>query len=446
MLSKLIKSCILAVALLTRAQAVARDKSEDWLEVRSPHFVVASNAGEKQARKVADQFERIRSVFHTAFPKMRVDPSVPIVVLAVKDEKNFKALVPENWLEKGQLRRTGMFLSGAEKNYVLLRLNVEGDNPYHVVFHEYTHLLLHQNVQSLPLRLDEGLAEFYGNSEIVGKEVGLGRPSAPHVILLREKSLLPLATLFAVDHSSPYYNEENKGSIFYAESWALAHYLVVKDNQEQETQLTDFLISLGQNPDANTAATRAFGDLTKLQRALEGYVRQSSFAYFRMKTSTEVDRDSFRERELSSAASAALRGDFLVHVQRYSDAWALLAEALREDPKSAQAQEGMGFLEFQQGHREEAKKWFTEAVKVDSKSYLAHYYYAAMTLQGGAPDAEASHKIENSLKSAIQINPTFAPASNTLATFYGMKGEKLEDATRSRSRRPSSSPATSITC
>ncbi|PYV01584.1 MAG: hypothetical protein DMG26_13230 [Acidobacteria bacterium] len=201
--------------------AKAREKSEKWLEGRSPHFVVVTNAGEKQAQRIAERFERIRFVFQAAFPRMRVDPAAPILVIAAKDEKSFKALEPESWRQKGQLRRSGIFLRGPEKNYVILRLDAEGDNPYHDLFHEYTHLLVHQNADSLPLWLDEGLAEFYGNSDIHEKEVWLGEPSASHLLLLRSTKLLPLATLFAVDHSSPYYNEENKGSTFYAESWAL---------------------------------------------------------------------------------------------------------------------------------------------------------------------------------------------------------------------------------
>ena len=40
--------------------------------------------------------------------------------------------------------------------------------------------------------------------------------------------------LFAVDAQSPYYHEENKGSIFYAESWALTHYLFTKDPAEND--------------------------------------------------------------------------------------------------------------------------------------------------------------------------------------------------------------------
>lgn len=34
--------------------------ADNWIEVRSPHFTVDTNAGEKEARKIADQFEQIR--------------------------------------------------------------------------------------------------------------------------------------------------------------------------------------------------------------------------------------------------------------------------------------------------------------------------------------------------------------------------------------------------
>src|SRR5678809_846999 len=82
----------------------ARDKAENWLEVQSPHFVVATNSSEKQARRIADQFERMRSVFHVLFPKLQMDPGAPIVVLAIKDEKDFRALEPQAYLAKGQLK------------------------------------------------------------------------------------------------------------------------------------------------------------------------------------------------------------------------------------------------------------------------------------------------------------------------------------------------------
>src|SRR5579862_5193536 len=56
--------------LLATSFAAAREKAENWLQVTSPHFIVVTNASEKQGRRTADQFERMRSVFHAAFPKL----------------------------------------------------------------------------------------------------------------------------------------------------------------------------------------------------------------------------------------------------------------------------------------------------------------------------------------------------------------------------------------
>ena len=41
-----------------------------------------------------------------------------------------------------------------------------GLNTYALVFHEYTHSILHMNARWLPTWLDEGMAEFYGYTEI----------------------------------------------------------------------------------------------------------------------------------------------------------------------------------------------------------------------------------------------------------------------------------------
>src|SRR5271154_1527182 len=177
------KHIVLVLLLLAAASAPARDKAETWTEVRSPHFVVVTNSNDKQGRRVADQFERMRDVFHTAFPKLQIDPGSPIIVLAVKDEKEFKALEPEAYLAKGSLKLGGLFLRTADKNYVLMRLDAEGDHPYSVVYHEYTHLLL-SKVEFMPLWMNEGLAEFYQNTDIREKDALLGEPSADDILWL----------------------------------------------------------------------------------------------------------------------------------------------------------------------------------------------------------------------------------------------------------------------
>ena len=421
------KCLFLPLLLLGTALTSARDKTENWVEVRSPHFTVITNSSEKQGRRVADQFERMRSVFHVAFPKLQIDPGAPIIVLAIKDERDFKALEPEAYLARGSLKLGGLFLRAPDKNYVLMRLDAEGEHPYAVVYHEYTHLLTSKAAEWMPLWLNEGLAEFYQNSEIREKEVSLGEPSGENLLWLRQNRLLPLATLFTVDEKSPYYHEENKGSIFYAESWALVHYIQIKDHQDKMNRMGQYAELLMQKVDPVTAATRAFGDLKQLQSALESYIRQGSFNYFKMMTTIEVDDSAFKVQALTLVQADAVRADFLAYNQRTADAQALLNHVLQEDPKNVSAQETLGFMEFREGHFEEARKRYAEAVHLDSQNFLAHYYYAAISMTG-APDAADDAEVESSLRAAIRLNPSFAPTYDRLATFLGMRRRDLDEA------------------
>lgn len=419
------KRLLLLILVFAAELALARDKPENWIEVRSPHFTVATNSNEIQGRRIADQFERMRSVFHAAFPSLQMDPGSPIVVLAVKDEKGFRALEPEAYLAKGSLKLGGLFLRTPDKNYVLMRLDAEGEHPYSIIYHEYTHLLLSKAAEWIPLWLNEGLAEFYQNTDIHEKDTALGQTSAENILLLRQNRLLPLATLFAVDERSPYYHEENKGSIFYAESWALIHFLEVTDFKQKTHRISDYSTLLAQKVDPVAAATRVFGDLKQLEKALEGYVQQGSFTYFKMTTTTEVDDSAFQAQPLTQAQADALRADFLAYNGRTADARSLLDEVLKEDPNDVSARETMGFMEFQQGHLEEAKRWYAQAVQLDSQSFLAHYYFAAIAMNGSTSD---DAQVESSLRSAIKLNPSFAPAFDRLAVFLGMRRRNLEEA------------------
>jgi predicted Zn-dependent protease len=165
--------------------------------------------------------------------------------------------------------------------------------------------------------------------------------------------------------------------------------------------------------------------LKKLQDELEHYIRESSFHYFKMATTTEVDDAAFTVQTLTGTQSDALRADFLAYNQRTADAESLLDQVLKEEPNNVSAQETKGFLEFRQGHMEEARKWYAKAVQLDSRSYLAHYYFAAIAMTAGELEQE---QVENSLRAAIKLNPQFAPAFDRLAVLLAMRHKNLDEA------------------
>jgi tetratricopeptide (TPR) repeat protein len=413
--------------LVCAGLAFAGNKPENWLQVSSQHFTILTNGSDKDARHIADQFERMRAIFHTIFPQMQVDPAVPIVVIAVKDTKDFRDLEPEAYLAKGQLNLSGLFLRAPEKNYVLLRMDAGGEHPYSAIYHEYTHLLFSKAEDWLPTWLNEGLAEFYENTDIYGKDTVLGQPNAYDILFLRQNRLIPLTTLFTVDYNSPYYHEEHKGSIFYAESWALTHYLSVMDFQNRTQKIPDYMLLVANHVDPVTAATRAFGDLTHLQSQLESYVQGANYQRFHLKQPPESDDLTCKTQPVTVPQANAVRADFLAYNQREKDARALLDQVLKDDPNNTLAHETMGQLEFRAGRMDQAQKWYEQAVKLDSRSYLANYYFAAIAMSRGGSEDMGS-QIESSLQKAIKLNPSFAPSYDRLAMYYNNGHEEMEQA------------------
>ncbi len=73
-------ACAMAVA------ASAAAAPPPWLEVKSAHFTVITDAGEKAGRKTAWQFEQIRSALLQLWPWAKIDAE-PYVVFAARASK-----------------------------------------------------------------------------------------------------------------------------------------------------------------------------------------------------------------------------------------------------------------------------------------------------------------------------------------------------------------------
>jgi len=416
-----VRAClIITILILVAAQPVVfAAKQQPWIELRSPNFIVVTNANETQARHLLYQFEMVRAVFREFLGTSGSLKDQPVIIIAAKDEATLKTLVPEYWAKKGLAHPAGIYFGGPEKNYIALRLDVSMDQSafeaYEPVYHEYVHYLTRRYIAQMPLWLVEGLAEFYGTIRTEGKSVFLGAPSSSNLTVLRQDPPLLLSTLFDINRSSPYYHEQNKTSIFYAESWALTHYLITRDWREKTHRVSDFIVLTGQNVPQAEAARRTIGDPEALDGALSQYIRNVAFTANRL-DAPAVDVSDFRVQPISDAESLAMRADFMVHDRHYAEAEEMLQESLKLDPKLAAACESMGFLYFQQGKREEAGKWYSKAVALNSQSYYVNYYYAENLLTGNL-DEDSAAKAELSLRAAIKLNPDFVLAYSALANL-----------------------------
>lgn len=394
-----------------------------WVEVRSPHFIVVSDAGEKAARGVAAAGESFRGAFPAIRPGARVDAGRPVVILAIQDAALLRELLPGFAETAGGARPSGLFAAGEERHYVAVQVGHAGADSYHSLYHEYVHLLNRLNFPRLPVWLNEGLAEVYAGA-VGDAATAERRPlDEPHLRALGRGPRLPLTTLLTVDHASPHYREAGKALRFYAESWALTHLLLV-GSDARRGQLDAFIALLARGVPDLEAARQSFADLGRLEQELAEYTRRPAFRSIAVPAPAGPEASSFAARELAPAEVLAVRGDFLLHTHRPAEARAALLEALQADPRLAAAQEALGHLALLEDKRSEALRRFRQAVETGSRSYLSHYY-AAMLLAEQAGDAEHARLAEEYLERAVALHPAFAPGHAALSGFYATRATML---------------------
>ena len=350
----------LSVLLLCLIAPLTAHAKDNWTSVRSKTFLLVGNASEKEMRQVATRLEQFRDVFTRLFSGARFTSPVPTTVIVFKSMNSYKPFNPGN--------NAGYFQKGQDVNYITLTTEAS-QNPFSVIYHEYVHLLVDNTNGNVPVWFNEGLAEYYSSFDIEeDRKVHLGELIPYHLQTLREQKLLPLRTLFAVDHYSPEYNEGSKRGMFYAESWALVHYLILSNNGQHLDQLGKFLQLTEGNAPIDQAVKQSFQmDLVALEKELKKYIEGHTF---RMQIATfehklEFDKE-LTAAPLSEAEAQGYLGDLLLHSNRLSDAEARLQQALALDPKLTMAQASLGIVRARQGRFDEAKKSLEEAVSGSS--------------------------------------------------------------------------------
>lgn len=418
-----------AAITLTIAPATTQASPEVWTEVKSPHFVVYTNASPKEGARTADQFEQMRAVFLKLTGKSQAEPYQAILILAVKNEASLRELLPGFYEVKGRTHPAGIFQPGAERNYVAFRLDAPAESSGEILYHEYTHFLLRLMYGDLPVWLNEGLAEFYGHTKIGDKEVIVGQPSSYHVALLRDAKLMPVETLFAAGHDSPLYNEQNKASVFYAESWAIVHYEMLGSRTTHGQQLSNYIrLLLNEHVDQVEAARRSFGDLAAFTRTIEAYARNQAFYQVTLPPTSPLDKSSYPTRALTEAESLAVRGNFLAYSRRPNEARPLLSQAATLDPRLADPHEGLGLLALAAGNYDEAEREFSRAAQLDSHSALAYLLSAQAILRHQSGNIAAMKDAEAGLRKALTIDPNLAEAHGQLAMVLLANRANLEEA------------------
>ena len=240
----------------------------------------------------------------------------------------------------------------------------------------------------------EGLAEVY---EMVqdrdgGTKAVVGRAPAQHIELLQASTLIPIRELMAIDHDSPVYNEGNRRGVFYAQSWALVHYLSF-GNPARAKQFSHYLSSVRSGSAPQAAFTEAFGaDAATLDRELFEYVRQHLFPAVVFDFGEKVAATTVpRGQPLDQIDADIYVADLQSRVGRDEEARTRLAAILKQKPDAARATTSLGLQLFRANQLDKALPLLEQAAAqglTDSWIQMA-YGRALIARLGDQTDAAA---------------------------------------------------------
>lgn len=394
--------------------------AQKWLEVRSPHFVVATDAGDKRGREVAQRFEQMRAIFGQLMLKDKVNIPVPLQIIAFRNSKELKQHGP---MYNGKaVELAGFFQQGTDRDYILL--DTSGEDNWATVFHEYAHLLLNGNFPPSDAWFDEGFAEYFSTINVIGDAVQIGKPPMGSMELLQMSKWIPMADLLRVQHDSKIYNEGSGRSLFYAESWVLVHYLYDM-NKLHETGIY-FTLVLDKHAPVETALQQSFGMTPKeLQHAVENYYRSPKSVYRTYKLPLNLPKmNTYSAQSLTPPDAEAILGDADLHEQdRREQGVAELQAVLKEDGKNATAQRGLGYACLYKKQYQQAGEYFASAAALNSNDPWVHYYVALLRERAGGLTSADAAGVEKELKTAVALNPQFADAYNLLGVAEMRNGQ-----------------------
>ena len=183
---------------------------------------------------------------------------------------------------------------------------------------------------------------------------------------------MPLAHLFEVRQNSPVYTDPAASSLFYGESWALVHYLMI-GSPERAKQLGGFLNRVSAGIPTADALHATFGiDTQTLEKELRQYLRRPALPSLTVDFDEVVAGESLRTSEtMTEAEVEATLGNVLLGQGRLDEAEPRLDRASRLDPGLGQAYTSLGWLRLRRDWESEALAAFETGAELSPNDFAA---------------------------------------------------------------------------
>ena len=354
----------LAVVCTLAASCLPLPAAQHWVSLTTPHFEMYTTNSPGSGAKALQIFERVRSFFLEASPSKQA-PDTPVRIIAFRSEKEFTPYRPNG----GAL---AYYQRSRKRDYIVIqdeyrKLSDRSSRIYapdcRTCRHEIADLAERRVGRSVFVTRAER------RSDDGGPPSGRKPAGADAAKVARSENLLT-----SVQQNSPYYNQRDKMAIFYAQSWALTHMLVLGKNYH--AGFSRFVASVSAGNSAEASFASVYGKTL-------GQVRADLNRYFQQ-TTVQVSLFDIKMEKINLPLVAdltplsielALTDLLASQPSKAGEAKRRLDGLAAEYPENAEIEESLGYFTWQAGDSKAAAAHFGNAAAkgIDDPEMLYHY-------------------------------------------------------------------------
>jgi len=319
---------ILLIALFagTLAPAVANDDEVAWHEIRTDNFIIRTDVERERAVALATDLEKYRfTVGYLSGIDTRDVASVPVTVYAFGETDNYHRTT-------GAYGTLGVYMARASGPLAMLTLEDPEEKwqstGRQVLFHEYSHHVLHQfSPLDYPRWYDEGFAEYLSTMEFDGDHAVIGHATLGWAPLLKRTADWVKA-FEIIDSRGRYMGHigtnvmrdprRGKGGMRmqYAQGWLMVHYL--HSNPRLQEGIARYLTAINRSGVSDEQAFKqAFGiDYKRFDRALKRYWRDAKFAIGRVEIASKLPTIEPEVRTMPAEEIEIVPHELYIHTGR----------------------------------------------------------------------------------------------------------------------------------
>src|SRR5208337_3116621 len=431
--------CFCAAAVM--AVPLAHAAEPRWIRVSSSHFLVVTNADQKQGQEVVVRFEQMRSAFGQLLVRSHINLPEPVEIIALRSEEDYSAVVPAR---PGPLLADGFFVPGEDRCYFVL--NLAKRESWQAVSYDFAKLLLNYNYPPVQAWFDEGFAQYFSSLRL-GRAVAIGGESAsaanrtsPFIPLLSSQSWNATAPLLAPA-------TQPTDATFVAESWLVMHYLINQDKLEQTGSYFDLVEN--QNLPPEQAIQQAYSmPAAQFDQAVKSYYQtlvpllqapaQAGKSNVPARPAGQAplvasdDEIGSSVQELPEALGQSFVAEMAVRVPEHRSQALNQLNSIVSQAKTdnAVAHRALAFAHLQDGKVDEVAAELAKAAELDPKDPWLHYYLAMIKFrqaQDSGKEFEGLSNMLQDLRAVLDWNPELAEADNMLG-LARMEGGGIQSA------------------